>query len=91
MKDVIEFLEEPHIYLKNGVIVESVTTLLKKYKFKDKYSDVPSNILKAKAEFGSGVHKAIELLETTIEDVFKNLTTLTPNIVAYTASSRFPS
>lgn len=74
MKDVIEFLEEPHIYLKNGVIVESVTTLLKKYKFKDKYNDVPSNILKAKAEFGSGVHKAIELLETTIEDVFKNLT-----------------
>ncbi len=74
MKDVIEFLEEPHIYLKNGVIVESVTTLLKKYKFKDKYSEVPSNILKAKAEFGSGVHKAIELLETTIEDVFKNLT-----------------
>jgi len=56
---MIEFLEEAHIYLVNGVIVPSITTILSATIFKDKYGNVPPHILKQAAEFGTGVHKAV--------------------------------
>ena len=58
---MIEFLPESHIYLVEGVIVPSVTSILKATLFKDKYKNVPSYILNNKATFGNNVHKAIEL------------------------------
>ena len=64
---MLEYIEEAHLYLYNGVIIPSVSGILHKYIFKDKYKDVPENILKAKAKYGSEVHKAIEDLEN-LED-----------------------
>ena len=58
---MIEFLPEIHTYLYRGVIVPSVTSILKETLFKDKYKNVPSYILNNKATFGNNVHKAIEL------------------------------
>jgi hypothetical protein len=57
---MIEFIEETHTYLVNGIIVPSITTILSATLFKDKYGNVPPHILKRAAEFGTGVHKAIE-------------------------------
>lgn len=59
---VIEYIDETHTYLINGVIVPSVSQLLKRV-FPDKYKDVPRAILERKAEYGTIVHEAIERLE----------------------------
>lgn len=57
---MIKFLEAEHIYLVDGIIVPSVSTILGATIFKDKYANVPSYILNAKRDFGTNVHKAIE-------------------------------
>ena len=61
------FEEEAHKYFlkdaKTGVIGKeliSVTTLMRKHGLAPDYSDVPSNILKAKAQYGTLVHKELE-------------------------------
>lgn len=64
---MLEYIDEAHLYLYNGVIIPSVSEILHKYLFKDKYKDVPESILKAKAEYGSKVHEAIEYLEKNNE------------------------
>ena len=64
---MLEYIEEGHLYLYNGVIIPSVSEVLHKYLFKDKYKDIPESILKAKAEYGTEVHKAIEDLENLKE------------------------
>lgn len=58
---MVEYIEDTHTYVVNGVIVPSVTQLLK-YKFKDKYKDIPKYILENKAEYGTKVHKLIEIM-----------------------------
>lgn len=60
---MLEYIEKTHQYLYEGVIVPSVSWILHKYLFKDKYKDVPEYILKAKAQYGSQLHEAIEKLE----------------------------
>ena len=60
---MLEYIEETHQYLYNGILVPSVSGILHKYLFKDKYKDVPEYILKAKAQYGSQLHEAIETLE----------------------------
>jgi len=64
---MLEYIEEGHLYLYNGVIIPSVSEILHKYLFKDKYKGIPENILKAKATYGSEVHKAIEDIENNRE------------------------
>lgn len=59
---MVEFIEDGHIYLINGVIVPSVSDIIK-FIFPNKYGNVPEQILSAKAEFGTIVHKAVECLE----------------------------
>jgi hypothetical protein len=59
---MVEFIEDGHIYLVDGVITPSVSDLIK-FIFPDKYKDVPEQILNDKANFGTGVHKAVECLE----------------------------
>ena len=59
---MIEFIEEGHIYLKDGVIVPSVSEILH-FIFPDKYKNVDKEVLNKKAEYGSTVHLAIECLE----------------------------
>lgn len=63
---MIEFLEKEHIYLKNGIIVPSVTQILSKI-FPNKYDKVPFWKLDAKAEYGTIVHLSIEKYEKNEE------------------------
>ena len=59
---MIEFLKEEHLYLVDGVITPSVTQILN-FLFPNKYKDVPPEILANKAEYGSILHKVIEIAE----------------------------
>ena len=59
---MIEFIEDGHIYLLDGVITPCVSDILH-FIFPDKYKGVDERILNAKAKYGSTVHQAIECLE----------------------------
>lgn len=59
---MLEFYEENHIYLKDGVILRSVTQILKEL-FPSKYDGIPENILNDKAKYGTELHKFIEIIE----------------------------
>lgn len=59
---MIEFIEEGHLYLCDGVIIPSVSEILH-FIFPDKYKNVDEKTLQKKAVYGSKVHEAIECLE----------------------------
>jgi len=59
---MIEFIEEEHIYLYDGVIIPSVSEILH-FIFPNKYKNIDKEILQKKAIYGSKVHEAIECLE----------------------------
>lgn len=61
---MIEFLEEPHLYLKNGILVNSVTQILQLI-FPDKYKGINKKILNKKADFGTKGHLIIENLNVS--------------------------
>ena len=55
----LEFVEDCHVYACDGVIVPSVTQILK-LKFGNKYDNVSRQTLQRAAEKGTEVHEAIE-------------------------------
>lgn len=55
----LEYDDDEHIYLVDGVIVPSVTQVLKA-QFGSKYSNVDPEVLRKAAEKGTATHKAIE-------------------------------
>lgn len=55
----LEFIEDGHVYLVDGVIVPSITTLLKS-KFGKKYEGISKDVLHRAAERGTEVHQAIQ-------------------------------
>lgn len=57
---MVKFIKETHQYTVDGILVPSVSTILKETIFTDKYKDVPDFVLKRAAEFGTAVHDAIE-------------------------------
>ena len=59
MNEKIEFIKESHTYLFNGIIVPSVSQILK-FKFPDKYKGISESVLNKKAEFGTRVHELTE-------------------------------
>lgn len=67
---MLEFIEQEHLYLYNGVIIPSVSEILG-FIFPDKYKDVPKKILKDKADYGTLVHKLCEELDKgkTLEEL----------------------
>lgn len=67
---MIEFIDEEHIYLVDGVIVPSVSEILH-FIFPNKYSNVPKNVLNAKASYGTKVHEAIEMYEINLKTMSK--------------------
>ena len=76
----IEFLEDSHQYLVDGVLVPSVSELIR-FKFVDMYQNVPDKILKKKADYGTKVHDYIERFvkgEFTLEELNKKK--IDPNI-----------
>lgn len=66
----LEFIDETHTYLVDGVIVPSVSKILR-YKFPNKYDGVDERVLERAAIRGTAVHEAIEKLCKTgeIEDL----------------------
>ena len=58
----VEFIEDSHIYLCDGIILPSITQILK-IKFKSKYDGIPKEVLERASELGTRVHKAIEEFE----------------------------
>ena len=67
---VLEYYDDTHTYLVDGIIVPSITQILK-IKFKNKYSGVDQKVLKRASERGTQVHEAIEKLCQTgeVEDI----------------------
>lgn len=63
---MITFLEEPHIYLVDGVITPSVSEILH-FIFPDKYKGVDKKTLNKKAEYGTTIHESIEMYEINIK------------------------
>ena len=56
---VLEYIDETHTYIYDGVILPSITQLLK-VKFGSKYNNIPKHILERASVLGTAVHKAIE-------------------------------
>ena len=56
----LTFIEDTHEYFLDDKKLISVTQLMQKHGLAPNYSDVPSEVLRAKAERGSLVHKEIE-------------------------------
>ena len=63
---MIDFLEEPHIYLVDGVITSSVSEILH-FIFPEKYKNVSSYILNKKAQYGTTIHQSVEMLENNLK------------------------
>lgn len=56
---VLEYIDETHTYIYDGVVLPSITQLLK-VKFGNKYNNIPKETLERAAEQGTAVHKAVE-------------------------------
>lgn len=67
---VLEFIDESHTYLVDGIIVPSVSKILK-HKFGNKYDGIDKQVLERAAIRGTEIHEAIEKLCKTgeIEDL----------------------
>ena len=57
--DILEYIDETHTYLVNGIQVPSITQILDA-KFKTKYAGVRPEVLSNAAERGTKIHAAIE-------------------------------
>lgn len=80
MKTDIEYLDDVHCYLINGVMVPSVSELIR-FRFPEAYKGIPEKILKQKASYGSKVHDYIQKFvskEFTLEELQKK--NIDPNI-----------
>ena len=60
---MLEFIEESHTYIKDGIILKSVTQILQEL-FPEKYDGIPKKRLEEKSKYGTDVHKFIEIIET---------------------------
>lgn len=56
---LLEYIDETHTYIYDGVILPSITQMLK-IKFGNKYNSVDEKVLKKAAEKGTAVHQSIE-------------------------------
>lgn len=63
----LEYFDDEHLYLVDGVIVPSITQIIKG-KFSNKYAGVSKATLDAAAEAGTNVHEAIEQYVKTGEE-----------------------
>ena len=70
-KTKIEFLEDVHTYVYDGVIIPSVSDIIR-FHFPDAYKGIPESVLKKKATYGTKVHQTIEAFvrkEITMEEI----------------------
>ena len=66
----VEFYEDTHLYIVDGVVLPSITQILKS-KFPNKYDGISQDVLKRAANKGTELHEAIEKLCKTgeVEDL----------------------
>lgn len=57
---MVKFDERTHTYTQDGVIIPSVTQILKTVLFPNTYAFVKEDVLAKAAEFGNNVHRALE-------------------------------
>lgn len=88
----LEFDEEDHIYICDGIIVPSVSTILKA--FYNDYTNVSRYVLEQASKKGTALHEAIELFETTGQgsdlQEFKNYLFLKKHFKFNVISSELP-
>lgn len=66
---LLEYIDDTHTYVYDGVILPSITQILK-IKFGNKYDSVSKEVLQKASDKGTEVHKAIENYEKrSIEDL----------------------
>lgn len=68
---MIEFLEEEHIYLYDGVIVPSVSAIMQPLS-QHYYKEINQEILKMACDRGSAVHLATEMIDSNQEYEIKD-------------------
>ena len=56
---VLEYFDDEHVYLYDGIILPSITQALK-LKFPNKYKGIPTKVLNDAANRGTEAHRAIE-------------------------------
>ena len=77
---MIEFIEDGHIYLNEGVIIPSVSDIVK-FVFPDQYKGIPEYILNHKASYGTRVHELAEAYLTgTLDMASLKFQRIDPNI-----------
>lgn len=74
---MIEYIDEIHTYLADGIIIPSVSKLVQ-FATGDDYSNIPQSILQSACDFGTDIHQAIQDfleqgLETSFTDPYRNL------------------
>ena len=73
MSTTIEFIPETHSYLNNGILIPSVSELIR-FRFPDAYANIPLSVLRKKADYGSRTHDYIERFirgEFTLDELQK--------------------
>lgn len=60
---LVEYDDDGHVYLVDGIITPSVTQILKR-KYKDEFKFVKAEVMEEASANGSAMHKVIELYET---------------------------
>ena len=71
LKVKLEYLDDSHTYLYEGVILPSITTIIGGLEqFKDKYAGIPERVMEKARQRGNRLHEIIEEYETQgIEEV----------------------
>lgn len=75
---MVEYLEDSHTYLVDGLIVPSVTRIVG-WQLNEDWSKVPQNILQAKATYGTEVHELIQAYENGMTIKELSLMQIDPN------------
>ncbi len=65
--NTLEFIPSTHQYLVNGILVPSVTTIIKQ-KFPNKYKGISQEVLDKASERGTRIHEIIEMYYTANMD-----------------------
>ena len=55
----LEYIDESHTYVVDGIVIPSITTVLRK-ELGEKYDKVPATVLKRAADLGTQLHEQIE-------------------------------
>lgn len=73
MMNNLEFIDETHTYLYKGVIIPSVSEIVR-YVFPNQYKGIPKKTLEDKAKYGTKLHELVEKLffkEISLDEIME--------------------